>query len=99
MRIGEHHLPLRFRTNGVAARLSPRDKKLLLGSEAINIRRAGLAFHGFEEGHVSQLDAAQIADALAQHQPAIVLQAALYFVSIELLGYAGAAAFEFLVVG
>ena len=43
MRIALHHEPLRFRSGLVSAELSPGDKELLIGREAVKDRRRRLA--------------------------------------------------------
>src|SRR6185437_2504271 len=85
MRIGQRHLALSLRTNLVAARLSPGDEILLLRSEAVRAYRTRLAFQRLLQCEISQAQAAEIANALAQHQLSIFVHAAVNGVAVELI--------------
>ena len=91
MRVGLHHEPLPFNAHRIAAELSPGDEKLLLGSEAVDVGGARLAFQGFLVGEIRDLCAAQVADAFTEHQLAVVVYAIFDKVVIELIGDAGSA--------
>jgi len=81
VRITLDHQPLRFRPSGVAAELPPCDKKLLLGREAVDHPR------GFRllEGTESNAGSGQIADRLTQDELAVVVDARLDEVALELI--------------
>src|ERR1017187_5525800 len=96
VRIRLHHDPLFFNANGIAAPLSPCNEELLFWSESVDVRRARLAFEGLLEGEERDFGAAEVADALTQHQFAIVVNAGLDEVVVELIHYAGAALLELL---
>jgi len=61
VRIGLQHEALRFDADFVAAKLSPRDVKLLLRSEAIEGRRDAAGCQRFLVGEKRDLGAAQVA--------------------------------------
>ncbi len=99
MRIGLHHQALGLDANLVAAELSPCDEKLLLGVEAVDIGGTRFALQRLFVGEERHFRTAQVSDAFAQHQLAVVMNAGLDEVVVELIGYAGGAGLELLQVG
>ena len=61
----------------VAAELAPGDEELLLGREAVDRRRGRLALARLLEGAVGDLRPGEVADRLAEHQLAVVVDAGL----------------------
>src|SRR5579864_1173885 len=88
MRVALDHGSLRFRTDLITAPLSPGNKELLLWRVTIDGRlRVGLL--SFLESEKSDLDAGEVADAFSQNQLAIVVNAGLNEIAIELADNAG----------
>src|ERR1700734_3913276 len=98
MRVREHELALRVRTDFVPARLSPGNKKLLFRCETILVGGARFSFHRFLESKVSKFDAAKVADAFTQHELAVFVHAAFHCVAGKLIDHTLATTLEFLVV-
>src|SRR4051812_37044419 len=99
MRIALDHEALLLRTDRVATELTPRDEELLLGREAVDRARRRLLLRLAEcaEGEVG---AAEVADAFAKHELAVVVNAGLYEIALVLIDDALAARGEcFEVVG
>src|SRR5579862_8652562 len=88
MRIALHHGSLRFRTNLISTPLSPGNKELLLRSVAID-GWFRMCLRRFLEGKISDFCAGKVADAFAQNQLTVVVDAWLDKVSIELAHHAG----------
>src|SRR5579871_935945 len=88
MWIALHHGPLRFRTNLIATPLSPGDKELLLRSVAID-GWFRMCLRRFLEGKISDFCAGKVADAFAQNQLTVMVDAWLDEISIELAHHAG----------
>src|SRR6202011_18650 len=73
VRVGLHHQALRLDANLVPTELSPGDKELLFGSKSVDVRRTRFALERLLVGEVSDLRAAQVTNALAQHEFAVVV--------------------------
>ncbi len=84
MRVALHHQPLRFGPGFIAAELSPGNKELLIGREAIDRGRRRLAVLRLLECQISNLHACQVADGFAQNQFALVMNGGLDVVAVEL---------------
>ena len=84
MRVALHHKPLRFGPGFIAAKLSPGNKELLIGREAIDRGRRRLALLRLLECQISNLHACQVADGFAQNQFALVMNVGFDVVAIEL---------------
>src|SRR5271155_2269866 len=94
MRIGLHHQALRLDADRIAAELSPGNKELLLRSEAVDIRRTRFPLKRLLIGKKSDFGTAQVSDALTQYQLAVMMNAGLDEIVIELIGHAGRARME-----
>ena len=68
------------------------------GGEAIDLGRLGFAGERAVEGHVRQGQAAEIGDALAEHQLAVFVQVVRHHEGVKLLFDAGGALLEILQV-
>src|ERR1700730_18101567 len=67
--------------------LGPSEEEALLRREAVDIFRA-FALDGFLVCSISDGQASEVADALAEHELAVLVQAGLHFVAIELIHHA-----------
>src|SRR5580704_13948804 len=67
-----------------APHLGPSEEEALLRREAVDIFRA-LALDGFLVCSISDSQASEVADALAEYELAVLVQAGLHFVAIELV--------------
>src|SRR5436305_2592201 len=83
MRVALDHGALRFRTNLISAPLSPGNKELLLWRITVD-GRLRVFFFGLLESEKSDLCAGEVADALSQDQLAVVVNAWLNEIAIEL---------------
>src|SRR5947209_4003599 len=97
MRIALHHGSLRFRTNLIPAELAPRDKELLIGSKTVERRRGMLLFR-FLICQKGDLRSGKVANALAQYQVPVVVNARFDEVIIELVRDAHGTSLETLLV-
>src|SRR5437763_16015700 len=98
MRIALHHGSLRFRTNLVPPELAPCNKELLIGSKTVERRRGMLLFR-FLICQKCDLRSGKVADALAQHQVAVMVNPRFDEVIIELVRDAHGTSLEtFLVI-
>src|SRR6185295_13256808 len=88
----------RLETDRVAAELAPADEELLLWCEAVDRRLGSLALARLLVGEERDLRASQVADALAEHELAVVVDAGLDEVAVVLLRHALRARLEFLQV-
>ena len=88
MRVRLHHYPLFFDADGISAPLSPCNEELLLRGESVDVRRTRLAFQRFLKGKERNFGAAQVADALPQHQLAVMVHAGFDEIAFELVYYA-----------
>ena len=90
MRVTLDHGALRFRTNLITAPLSPGNKELLLWRVTVD---GGLRVFllGFFESQESDLGAGKVANAFTQNKLAIVVNAGLNEIAIELAHHAGSA--------
>src|SRR5580704_491928 len=64
--------------------LNPSQKKALLGSEAVLVRRTGLAFQRFLISGIGNRDTSKVCDAFAEDKLAIFVQVAVHDVAVEL---------------
>src|SRR5690242_11197696 len=80
-----------------APHLSPSEEESLLGRKSVDISLR-FAFQGFFVGGIGNGETAQIGYAFAEHELAVLVQAGLDFVAIELLLDAGGALVEILTV-
>src|SRR5580692_3245414 len=96
MRIGLHHDSLLFNADRIASPLPPCDKELLFRGETIDVRRPRFAFKRFLVSEECELHAPQVADALAQHHLAVVVDAGLDEVVVKLVRDARAALLKLL---
>src|ERR1700730_11532362 len=71
--------------------LRPAQKETLLGSEAVEVFGTRIPFQGFFVGGVGDSQAAEVADAFAEHKLAVLMQAGLDLVGVELFFDAGGA--------
>src|SRR5258708_31058685 len=94
MAIGLHHQSLALKAGLVAAELTPRNEELLLRREAVDVSRARLAFQRLLVSKISDLRSAQVANALAQNQFAVVMYIFLDKVIVELARYASPASLK-----
>src|ERR1700686_4879363 len=69
--------------------LGPAQKETLFGSEAVEIFGARLPFQRFFVGGVGNSQAAEIADAFAEHELTVLMQPGLDFVGVKLFAIAG----------
>src|SRR5580704_15078365 len=99
MWVGLQHRALGFDADLISAELAPGDIELLLRSEAIDIRGTRLALARLLICQECNLRAAQVADALAQYEVAVVMHAGFDEVAIELIGHARGAGLELLQIG
>src|ERR1700688_3577836 len=83
--------PRSFGTLVGAPHLGPAQKETLFGTESVDIFGARLPFQRFFVGGVGDGQAAEIADAFAEHELAVLMQAGLDFVAVELFFPAGGA--------
>src|SRR5215472_16875413 len=97
MRIALHHFSLRLWPYLVAPPLTPSNEELLLRSEAVQGRSRMLLFR-LPERPIRDLRARQVADALAETQPAVVVDVWLNEISIKLAHYAGCLFLESLLI-
>src|ERR1700675_708944 len=77
--------------------LGPSEEEALLRREAVDIFRA-VALDGFLVCSISDGQASKVANALTEHELAVLVQAGLHFVAIELVHHAVAALSEVLAV-
>src|SRR3984957_12298624 len=98
MRIGVGLQASGFRTLVGAPDLSPAKKETLLGSEAVEVFGARLPFQRFFVGGVGDGQAAKVANAFAEHQLAVLMQAGLDFVGVELFFDASGALIKILAI-
>jgi hypothetical protein len=90
-------LSLRLQAHGMAGGLAPRNEKLLLGCEAIDYWN-GVSLHRRLERQVSDAHAGEIGNGFVAHALAIVVNAWLDEVTLELVDQALAALVEILPV-
>src|SRR5260370_2804697 len=76
MRVGVGHQPREFESFVRAPHLRPAQEKTLLGSKAVLVRRARLALQRLFIGGVGDGQTAEIGDAFAEHQLAILVEIA-----------------------
>src|SRR5215469_5478876 len=100
MRVALHHEPLSFRTDSVATKLSPGNKELLVGREAVNCSSRRPALLRFLKRQIGNLGSRQITNTFAKDKLAIVMDVGLNEVAIKLPDNAGRAFLEaFEVIG
>src|ERR1700676_1582060 len=78
--------------------LRPAQKETLFGSEAVGVFGARLPFQRFFVGGVGDGQSAEVADAFAKHELAVLMQARLDFVSVELFFDASGALIKILAI-
>src|SRR6266853_5892347 len=83
MRIALHHLALQLGSDLIAAPLSPGDEELLLGRETLDGRTRVLPLR-LVERQIRDLGARQVGDAFTEHQLAVVMDARLDEIAVEL---------------
>src|SRR5204863_3766754 len=98
VRVALHHEALGLLADLVAAPLAPRDEELLLGREAVDGRLGTLALARDLVRLERELGAGEVADRLAQHELAVVVDFRLDEVALELVHHALAARLELLEV-
>src|ERR1700682_2489721 len=96
MWIALNHRPLRFGTCLVSAPLSPGNKKLLIGSKAIERGRRRFALLRFLERQGRDLGSGHVADASSSPQFAVVMNFRLDEVAVKLFRHASGTALEIL---
>ena len=84
VRIALHHRPRELGPDCVAPELAPGDEELLVRREAVDVGERRLALLRDLERAVRDLRAREVADALAEHELAVVVDAGLDEVAVEL---------------
>src|ERR1700688_4751341 len=90
--------PRSFGTLVGAPHLGPAQKETLFGTESVDIFGARLPFQRFFVGGVGDSQSAEVADAFAKHELAVLMQARLDFGSVELFFDASAALIKILAI-
>src|SRR4051794_16129816 len=88
MRIPLDHRPGKLRADGVSPELPPGNEELLLRGEAVNRRNRRLAALRDLKCAIRDSGARQIADAFAEHEPAVVVDSWFDEIAVELPGNA-----------
>jgi len=93
-----HHQLLRFHARFIATDLAPGDEELLPLSEPIDGRLGRLTLLRFQKSEIGDLESRQVADAFAQHQLAVDVDASIDRVAIKLARDTGGLRLKLLVV-